>query len=69
MIVTINYHLLLNTDPRFLTCYYYQLIGNLQVLDPTINRFEKLLTLDLSRNEIVKIVGSLELPHLVSLGS
>ena len=39
----------------------------LQLVDPSINRFDKLVTLDLSRNEIVKIVGPLELPHLVSL--
>lgn len=37
---------------------------NLQLLDSSINRFDKLLTLDLSRNQIVRIAGLIELPSL-----
>jgi Leucine-rich repeat (LRR) protein len=37
---------------------------NLQLLDSSINRFDKLLTLDLSRNQIVRITGLIELPSL-----
>jgi hypothetical protein len=40
---------------------------NLQILDSSINRFDKLLTLDLSRNQIVRISGPIELPSLESL--
>ena len=39
----------------------------LQVIDPCLNRFEKLMTLDLSRNQIVRIGGQIELPCLLSL--
>lgn len=40
---------------------------NLQTFDPSVNRFDQLLTLDLSRNQIVRITGSIDLPHLLSL--
>lgn len=40
---------------------------NLQLLDSSINRFNKLMTLDLSRNQIVRITGPIELPMLEAL--
>ena len=41
--------------------------AGLQVIEPCIGRFDKLLTLDLSRNQIVRIGGQIELPCLLSL--
>lgn len=41
--------------------------SNLQTLDPLVNRFDQLLTLDLSRNQIVKITEPIELPQLLFL--
>ena len=41
--------------------------SNLHILDQSVNRFDKLLTLDLSRNQLVKISGAIELPLLLSL--
>ena len=40
---------------------------NLQTLDPSVNRFGQLLTLDLSRNQIVRITEPIELPQLLFL--
>jgi Leucine-rich repeat (LRR) protein len=41
--------------------------AGLQVIEPCIGRFDNLLTLDLSRNQIVRIRGQIELPCLLSL--
>lgn len=41
--------------------------SGLQVIETCIGRFDKLLTLDLSRNQIVRIGGQIELPCLLSL--
>jgi Leucine-rich repeat (LRR) protein len=40
---------------------------NLKLLEPSINRFMKLLILDLSRNQITKISGLILLPLLIKL--
>jgi Leucine-rich repeat (LRR) protein len=40
---------------------------NLKILDSSINRFMKLLILDLSRNQITEISGIIILPSLIKL--
>lgn len=55
--------LLLESQLRHLTVT----CTNIQLFEPSVNRFDKLLTLDLSKNQIVKITDQISLPLLQHL--